>query len=207
MAKRKTNKTLKTRVRRSGSKKTSPKHPIFRFLSSAKFYFILGTFLILISVVYHVYEITKYSFTATPTVDTAQQVQRKPLPMHIDIDQTTMDFPVVETVIQHGVWQVADNGVSHLGISARPGEDGAIIMYAHNLLDRFGSLPYVYIGQKVTITTADNKKYVYIIKKTQVVSPTDTKILTNQKGEVLILYTCYGFADLERFVVLAYPQH
>jgi LPXTG-site transpeptidase (sortase) family protein len=176
----------------------------FQLISEGKLFIILGILLLLISGIYHVYEITKYSFTTPPPVKT--NIKRTPVPIHIAIDQTTMDFPIIETVIQHGVWQVADDGASHLNISARPGENGTIIIYAHNLLSRFGSLPYVSIGQKVTLTTADKKKHVYIIKKTQVVDPNDTKVLVSQKGEVLLMYTCYGFADLQRFMVFAYPE-
>ena len=179
--------------------------PIFQFINEGKLFIIIGVILLLVSGIYHVYEITKYSFTAPPPPPKTA-AKRPAIPTHIAIDQTTMDFPIFETVIQHGVWQVADDGASHLTISARPGENGTIIIYAHNLLSRFGSLPYVSIGQKVTITTADKKQHIYIIKKTQVVDPNDTKVLTSQKGEVLIMYTCYGFADLQRFVVFAYPQ-
>lgn len=198
-------KRVKKSSKKTVKKSLSPLSKILKFINEGKLFIIIGLLLLLISGIYHIYEITKYSFT-TPPLAERSNVKRTAVPTHIAIDQTTMDFPVVETVIQHGVWQVADDGASHLNISARPGENGTIIIYAHNLLSRFGSLPYVSIGQKVTLTTADKKTHIYIIKKTQVVDPNDTKVLTSQKDEVLIMYTCYGFADLQRFVVFAYPE-
>ena len=198
-------KISKKSPRKTRKKKISRFSRIFHFLSQTKTLIIIGILLILISGIYHIYEITKYSFTATPQIVVKAQQKRLPRPTHIVIANTTMNYPIVETVIQHGVWQISDDGASHLAISANPGENGTIIIYGHNTLARFGSLPYVSIGQHISLTTADNKTHEYVIQKTQVVDPNDTKILTSQKGEVLLLYTCYGFADLQRFVVLAYP--
>lgn len=152
------------------------------------------------------YEITKYSFTTPPPVQ-KKEVKRLPVPTFINIQGTAMVFPVFQTVIEHGVWQIAEDGASHLAASANPGENGTILIYAHNTLVRFGSLPYVYVGQQITLTTKDGKIHSYTVKKTMVVSPNQTNILFSQKGEVLVLYTCYGFADLERFVVFAFPNH
>lgn len=191
--------------------RSSVRKPVVKLLryirknaDGTKLLFFVGIILILISGIYHLYEITKYSFTTPPPV--IQTVKQLPHPTYITIEGTSMSFPVYETVIQHGVWQIADDGASHLDISANPGENGTIIIYGHNTLIRFGSLPYVFQGQTVNLMTADNKIHSYIIQKTQVVDPTDTKVLTSQKGEVLIIYTCYGFADLQRFVVFAYPK-
>lgn len=191
--------------------RSSIRKPVIKFsryvrknADATKLLFAVGIILIVISSIYHIYEITKYSFTTPPPIEKA--IKRMPRPTYISIEGTTMSFPVEETVIQHGVWQIADDGISHLAISANPGENGTIILYGHNTLARFGSLPYVFQGQTVDLTTADNKVHSYTIQKTQVVDPTNTKVLTSQKGEVLILYTCYGFADLQRFVVFAYPK-
>lgn len=192
--------------RKIRKKNTNRLYHLSNFFLQAKTLIAIGIILILISGVYHVYEITKYSFTSSPIQEVKTQYKRLPKPVHITIENTDMNFSVAETVIQHGVWQIDNNGVSHLGISANPGEKGIIIMYGHNTLNRLGSLPFVSIGQHIFITTSDKKTHNYVIKKTQVVDPNDTKILTSQKGEVLLIYTCYGFADLQRFVVFAYPS-
>lgn len=194
--------TNKKSRRKSSKKKHSLPHVRLRTL----LLFVLGIFLILLSVTWHIYEITKYSFTTPPPVQ-KKEIKRKPEPTFINIQGTSMAFPVFQTVIEHGVWQIADDGASHLALSANPGENGTILIYAHNTLVRFGSLPYVYIGQKITLTTKDGKTHTYTVKKTMVVSPNQTNILFSQKGEVLVLYTCYGFADLERFVVFAFPTN
>lgn len=200
-----TKKILKKSIKKTRSSLRKFSKAIRKNTNQARTLIIIGIIFILISTIYHVYEITKYSFTTPPPQTIKAEQKRLPRPSYITIQGTDMSFPVFETVIQNGVWQIADNGASHLGISARPGENGAIIIYAHNTLVRFGSLPYVYPGQRVSLITQDKKDHEYVIRKTQIADPNDTKILTSQKGEVLIMYTCYGFADLQRFVVFAYP--
>lgn len=195
----------KKTTKQSSYKKSLQKKQIFpyHYLKTIIF-FVIGFALVSMSITWHIYEITKYSFMTSPVVRSEQE-KRMPVPTYIRIVGTTMNFPVFQTSIQHGVWQIADNGASHLVISANPGENGTIIIYAHNTLVRFGSLPFVYKGQKIILTTQDGKTHTYAVGKTVVASPTDTEVLMSKKGEVLVLYTCYGFADLERFVVFAYP--
>jgi len=162
-----------------------------------------GILFIAISLTYHIEQtinLTFYHQQLPPVQNT-----RTPRPVEIQIDRVNIDLPIIETVISQNTWQIADNGISHLAISSRPGENGTIIIYGHNTADRFGPLLWLPIGEKVTLVTTDNKKYDYKIQKTVTVDPSDTKILTSQKGNTLILYTCTGFADLKRYVMIAKP--
>lgn len=178
-----------------------------RFLKSlptkTKFFWIIGISLILISLGWRAHEASKLSFYfhPAPRIDTALTNR----PTFITIKDLHILLPIQETAIDNGVWQIDDNGASHLSISARPGESGPIIIYAHNTNNRFGSLPYASLGEEILITTADGKNHVYKVTQTMTVDPHQTDILTNQKDETLILYTCTGFADLQRFVVFATP--
>lgn len=178
-----------------------------RFLKSlptrTKLFWALGILLILISIGWRAHEASKLSFyfRPAPRIDTALTNR----PTFITIKDLHILLPIQETAIVNGVWQVDDAGASHLAISARPGESGPIIIYAHNTKDRFGSLPYAYLGEEILITTADGKNHIYKVTQTMTVDPHQTDILTNQKDETLILYTCTGFADLQRFVVFAVP--
>lgn len=169
--------------------------------SKAKLYFVIGFTLLSLWGLWKVSQITKYSFAYQPHAATS----KKGLPTFIAIKDNNIFLPVKETLIQSGVWEVSEDGASHLATSNRPGENGTIIIYGHNTLAEFGSLPYMSIGEKVVISTADGKTYTYVVSKTAVVDPTDVDILKTQHGETLIMYTCYGFADLQRFVVVAKP--
>ncbi len=178
-----------------------------RFLKSlpgkTKFFWIIGILLIVVSLGWKAHEASKLSFyfKPAPRIETALTNR----PTFVTIKDLHILLPIQETAIQDGDWQIDGNGASHLAISARPGESGPIIIYAHNTLDRFGSLPYTSVGEEILITTADGKNHTYKVTQTMTVDPHQTDILTDQKDETLILYTCTGFADLQRFVVFARP--
>ncbi len=127
------------------------------------------------------------------------------VPTRIIIPSVDINLPIQETAISHGVWQIADSGISHLAISARPGENGAIILYGHNTNDRFGPIRWVLVGQRIIITTKDGSAHAYKVVERKDVSPSDVSALIRPTKETLILYTCDGFADLQRFLLIAQP--
>jgi len=191
---KKPNSSKKNQPRKKSTKKTS--------IFTAKFFFIVGLTLLSIYGLWTVNQLTKYSFAYQPVA----HASKKGLPTFIAIKDNNIFLPVKETIIQNGVWQISGDGASHLATSSRPGENGTIIVYGHNTLAEFGSLPFISIGETIVVSTADGKTYTYTVTKTVVVDPTDVSVLKNQHGETLVLYTCYGFADLKRFVVVAKPQ-
>lgn len=188
---------------RARSHRSSVKAFITSLPKLTKFLWIIGIVLLVISLAYKAHEAAKLSFYFSPAVRIDTAITNRPT--FITIKDLNILLPVAETTIVNGVWQIDDNGASHLATSARPGEAGPIIIYAHNLKSRFGSLPYASIGEEVLLTTADGKTHVYKVTQKEVVDPHQTNILANQTNEVLILYTCTGFADLQRFVVFATP--
>jgi len=128
-----------------------------------------------------------------------------PVPTWISIPSIDMELPIVETALKGNTWGIADNGISHLNISARPGEEGPIILYGHNTNERFGPIRWLEVGKEITLTNGRNRSRQYKVVKTLEVSPSEVSVLLSQKGETLILYTCDGFADLQRFIVIAKP--
>lgn len=168
-----------------------------------KVLFILGSLFLVTSVGWHVNQTIQLMFF-TPKVTPVAKVY--PIPTEITIPKVEINLPIEETAINRGVWQISEKGASHLTISARPGEKGAIIMYSHNTNERFGPIRWLSIGDNIEIKTADGKNHVYKITQTMTVSPNKMDIFTQQKGETLIIYTCDGFADLQRFVLIAKPQ-
>jgi LPXTG-site transpeptidase (sortase) family protein len=140
----------------------------------------------------------------TPKVTPTKQIQAKKyaIPTQLMIPKVHIDLPIEETAIAKGIWEISENGASHLAISARPGETGTIIMYGHNTNNRLGPIRWLSKGEKIQLKAADGKTYIYVITHTMQVASDKVDIL-NQKGETLVLYTCDGFADLQRFVVIA----
>lgn len=188
----------------SKKKKVSKERPPLAKLSlKTKLYFASGLLFILISLVWNLNQTIQLTFF--PPSLKATEGHSTSHPTQISIDKVGIDLPIEETAINNGAWQVAQNAVSHLTVSARPGEKGPIILYDHNTDDKFGPIRWLWKGDTIQIKTADNKMHTYKISQTMKVAPDKMDIFTQQKGESLILYTCDGFADLERFVVIALP--
>lgn len=181
----------------------SARNDIAKLTLRTKILFLVGSILILIPVFFYINEGVQLAFF-TPKVPPAI-AKTLPQPTWISIPSVDMQLPVIEEAISNNVWGIADNGISHLNTSARPGESGPIILYGHNTNDRFGPIRWLSKGAKITLTAGEAKQHVYVVTQTMDVSPNQVSILLTQKGETLILYTCDGFADLKRFVVIAKP--
>lgn len=152
--------------------------------------------------VWTVYSETKYSFVYQPQ----QFTHKRSVPTFVAIRDSNIFLPVKESGISNGIWEVSEDGVSHLSESARPGENGRVIMYADNTPSKFGPLLEMKTGEPIIISTKDGRTYTYFVRKTGIVNPTDTDFFNAKQGETVILYTSCGFADLQRFVVIAKPQ-
>ncbi len=125
-------------------------------------------------------------------------------PTHITVGNT-IGLQVVEGGKMNGVWTVSRTAANHVITSARPGEEGNVIIYGHNLNTVFGYLVDARVGDPVSIRTSDGKLYRYKITKTQIVPPSQTELLSPTNIEVVTLYTCTGLLDSLRFVTRAVP--
>lgn len=192
------------RAKRKSSQKSAHSlwHIAYGISLRTKTLLAVGFLLVIIPIFFYVNEGVQLAFF-TPKV--VPVVNTFAVPARITIVSVGMDLPIEETAIRNGAWDVATDAISHLTISARPGENGPIILYGHNTNDRFGPIRWLSKGQEVDIVSADGKMHRYIVFETLDVKPSEVGILTSQKGETLILYTCDGFADLQRFVVIAKP--
>lgn len=168
-----------------------------------KLLFVIGLFLISIPTFFYINEGVQLAFF-TPKVPVV--VKQYASPTWISIPSVDMELPIHETAIQNNAWGIDANAISHLNISARPGETGPIILYGHNTNGRFGPIRWLTAGKSIELLSGDGKRHEYTIEKTVEVDPNQVGILLSQKGETLILYTCSGFADLKRFVVIAKPS-
>lgn len=165
--------------------------------------FVFGLLFLLISTFWRLNQSIQLAFF-TPHVVPVKKIYA--IPTQLIIPKVDVDLTIEETAINNGAWQVSERGASHLTISARPGEKGPIIMYGHNTDDRLGPIRWLSQGDTITLQTADKKSHIYKISQTMSVSPKKIDIFTARKGETLILYTCDGFADLQRFVIIALPK-
>jgi sortase A len=125
--------------------------------------------------------------------------------VRIQVPALGLDAPVV----QGDGWEQLKKGVAqHLG-TANPGEDGNVVLSAHN--DIFGEL-FRYLdklkpGDEVIIHT-NQRQYVYAVTDTRIVEPTAVEVMAATTRPVVTLISCYPYLiDNQRIVVRARLQN
>jgi LPXTG-site transpeptidase (sortase) family protein len=124
-------------------------------------------------------------------------------PQQVIIKDVAINLPLIPSKVTDDSWETTYQGASYLASSPIPGQEGNSIIYAHNWMSLFGNLTKVKPGQTVEIVYANRSKRKFIVSKTAVVSPTESTILAQSKDKRVTLYTCTGFLDSKRFVVVA----
>lgn len=130
----------------------------------------------------------------------------KKLPVRITIPSLEIDLPVIESEIKDGKWEVTNEGVSYLRTSPVAGEIGNSVLYGHNWTNLLGDLINIRTGETITIHYSDQSSKDFIVALIQEVKPNDVSILNETKDARITLYTCSGFLDSKRFVVVAKPS-
>lgn len=121
--------------------------------------------------------------------------------VRIQIPAIDVDAPVV----QGDGWEQLKKGVAqHLG-TPNPGQNGNIVLSAHN--DVFGEifrhLDRLQEGDKVILYT-NQRAFVYVVKQTQIVEPTQVEVMAGTQEPVVTLISCYPYlVDNQRIVVTA----
>ena len=127
-------------------------------------------------------------------------------PVSIKISSLNINLPVEESQIIDGVWQVSEKNVSHLNSSANPGEGGNVVIYGHNKKVIFGPIRQIKKDAEVIVATEDEKLWKYKVAATFEVTPDEVSPVLPKNEETLTLYTCTGFADSRRFIIVANPE-
>jgi sortase A len=132
----------------------------------------------------------------TPAPDQAVRIQ---------IPAITVDAPVV----QGDGWEQLKKGVAqHIG-SADPGQDGNVVLSAHN--DVYGEL-FRYLdklqpGDEVMLYT-QQRQFTYIVDQTVLVEPTAVEVMASTGNPTVTLISCYPYlVDKQRIVVFARLQN
>lgn len=160
--------------------------------------------------VYRVFYAQDLSFAVSRVPDN-QSVAAAPkvegvLPAQIIIEKAGIDLPVFPGEIIKGKWTVVANGANHWRESAKLGEVGNVVIYGHNWKNLFGPIRTLKVGDEIQVKGENDQIYKYTITQTVSVKPTQVEIVAPTKEPQLTLYTCIGFLDSERFVVVAKPK-
>lgn len=152
---------------------------------------------------YHYYRTRILSFAKAPAQ--AETANRGELPVRITIPSIKIDLPIDVGSIADGVWQISYDHPTFLDASARPGMGGNTVIYGHNKKVIFGNLPYLSLGQKIYIKTADGKIHIYEAYKKDFVKSDRVDLVSPLDHEELTIYTCWGLFDSQRVVIKAKP--
>ena len=124
--------------------------------------------------------------------------------IRIQIPAISIDAPVV----QGDGWEQLKKGVGQNVGSVNPGQNGNIILSAHN--DVYGEL-FRYLdklapGDQVVLYT-QQRQYTYIVDRTAVVEPTAVEVMASTGSPTVTLISCYPYlVDKQRIVVFARLQ-
>jgi len=129
---------------------------------------------------------------AIPTASPEQAIR-------IQIPAIRVDAPIV----QGDGWEQLKKGVAqHIG-SANPGQDGNLVLTAHN--DVFGEI-FRYLddlepGDQVIVYT-NQRSYTYTVTESQIVEPTDVEVMAPTENATITLISCYPYLiDNQRIIV------
>lgn len=100
-------------------------------------------------------------------------------------------------------WTTSQTGVSYLTSSAIPTK-GNTVIYGHNTANILGGLWRVHEGDYIYLVLSNGNFVKYQVKETKEIEPTQVEILSQTEDSRLTLYTCSGFLDEARFVVIAH---
>lgn len=145
-----------------------------------------------------------FSLYAQSTVHSSETVvTQKALPSQLVMPDVRIDLPIIPARLEDQQWQLNNTGVSLLQSPLLSDKHG-LILYGHNWSSLLGSLHQTKIGQKFSLVYSDGNIEHYVIQSILTVSPDRLDVLDLAKEDALIIYTCTGFLDTQRLVVIAH---
>ncbi len=124
-------------------------------------------------------------------------------PTGIIIPSIHVWLPVYSASINNGNWETTNKGVSYLSGSAAIGGSGNAIFYGHDWPNLLGNLKNVRPGDTIQIISKTGDEFFYEVSTVQEVNPTDVSVLAQTTDSRVTIYTCSGFLDTKRLVVVA----
>ncbi|HJZ05685.1 MAG TPA: sortase [Patescibacteria group bacterium] len=126
-------------------------------------------------------------------------------PQTFIIHELNLTLPIYPAKIRNNRWDYTSKGVSYLTTSVLPGQQGNSVIYGHNWPNIFKNLQDAKEGQLVTIIYADGHSEVFSITDISIVKPSQIDIIQATQDTRLTIFTCTGFLDSLRLVIVAKP--
>ncbi|MAT98122.1 MAG: hypothetical protein CL608_13335 [Anaerolineaceae bacterium] len=123
-------------------------------------------------------------------------------PRIIEIPGIGVNAPIVPGVYD---WEQLKRGVGHHTGSALPGEDGNMVLAAHNDIygEIFRDLDELSPGDEFTVSTGA-RAYTYVVTKIEFVEPTEVEVMQSTNHASATLISCWPYRiNTQRIVVFA----
>ena len=153
---------------------------------------------------YSPYRLPFTSYTTTPAI--ACYLKDENPPKTLRIKALHIELPIIPSKIEKKEWETTSEGVSYLASSPLPGATGNSILYGHNWTNLLGNLEKAKSGQVIEIEFKNGEKKHFLIQRLATVWPDQKSVLYPSEDKRITLYTCTGFLDSKRFVVVATTQ-
>lgn len=156
---------------------------------------VLGIFLIFVFGLWRYHNLRILSFSYQPAVNQVESIGFTP--KHIKAYPVGVDVDILQAVIVDGIWPVFPNSAGFVT------NGNNLIVYGHNKDQIMGPIRYIKNDAVVTLTDSSGGEHEYKVEKTDTVDPDNLMYLQKTDDETLTIYTCTGFWDTKRFIVVA----
>lgn len=173
-----------------------------RFISNILILFGIACYVLVVYSVYERVNPRRVSFALNKDFKTSSSIKVDNKPIQIQIESINVTLPIIPAKIESGKWEATTEGVSYLSSSPIPGNIGNSILYGHNWPNLLGNLSSVRPGDKIEIVYENNLQKTFEVEYTVTVDPSETHILLPSNDKRITVYTCTGFMDSKRFVVV-----
>lgn len=131
-------------------------------------------------------------------------------PVRVEVPSVGVDMPVVDGFYdaKTGDWTLYEDKAQFGAMTTEPNDkSGQTFIYGHATQRVFGKLLNMQVGQEAYVTTSNGYKFIYKLKETQVVTPTNTGILNYTGAPRLLLQTCVGtFSESRKFFIFDFVR-
>ena len=137
-----------------------------------------------------------------------QSIANVPVPTPGPEQAVRLQIPAIQVdapVVQGDGWEQLKKGVGqHIG-SVNPGDDGNVVLSAHNDIfgEIFRELDRLQPGDEIVLYT-NQRPYTYVVTDSQIVEPTTVDVMAATSQPSVTLVSCYPYmVDKQRIVVSA----
>lgn len=124
-------------------------------------------------------------------------------PTDIKISSLGLNLSVTLGKINNSNWDISETGATYLAGSGVIGDKGNAVIYGHNENNLMGPIRWVKPGTVIEVKNAQGESFRYEVTETTIVNPDQIEVLKQSSDSRITLYTCTGYMDQQRFVVVA----